>query len=54
MSRVLDEYVERLLVNQAVIRETRLRVLLAPKPWWLPEFVWRRVVARLLVIEESA
>lgn len=49
----LDEYAERVAINEATIRETRISTLLRPKPWWLPTHVWHRIIKRLIVIQEE-
>lgn len=50
---VLDEMVFAVSVERARVLEERLRMIVRPKPRWLPEFIWRRVLARLLYIEHS-
>jgi len=35
------------------IIEERLRAIIQPKPRWMPTFVWRRILARLLYLESS-
>lgn len=50
---LLKEWTHRLVVGDMIARETELRALVQPKPRWLPERLWRRVLARLLVIEEK-
>jgi len=50
---VLDEWMFSAMYEQAVVTEKRIRLLLQPRPKWLPEFIWRRIVARLLYIEET-
>jgi hypothetical protein len=40
-------------MNKNRVIEERLRVIVQPRPRWLPEFIWRRVLARLLYLEHS-
>jgi hypothetical protein len=51
---ILDDYTLTVAVGKAKVQETRIRVLLQPKPKWLPAFAWRSLIARLLYIEESS
>jgi hypothetical protein len=50
---VLDEIAFTIAVEKNRIIEERLRVILRPRPSWLPEFIWRRILARLLYLEHS-
>jgi hypothetical protein len=49
---VFAEWTQRILLNDAVILERHIRALLQPRPRWLPECAWRRLVARVVVLEE--
>ncbi len=51
---VLDEMNFKVSVGKAEIIEERLRVIIQPKPRWLPDSIWRRVLGRLLYLEESS
>lgn len=51
-SDVLSEWTEEVVLAGYKLREQHLRALIQPKPRWLPERIWRRVLRRLLVIEE--
>lgn len=53
MSEILREWVEQVVVNDAVMRETQLRLVVRDRPWWLPDRVWRWALRKLLVLEES-
>lgn len=33
--------------------EAGLRLCIRPKPRWLPDFLWRRVLARVLYLEQD-
>lgn len=52
---ILAEYIDELAVEILGVRhdliEERIRILLRPKPRWLPQRLWKLLVARLLVIE---
>ena len=50
---VLDEWTLAVTARDALVTEKRIRLLLQPKPRWLPEFAWRRLVARFILIEET-
>lgn len=52
MTDVIREWTEAVTWQTAVLRENQIKLALQPKPRWLPEKVWHRVIARLLVIEE--
>ena len=51
---VLDEMVFKVSVGKAEIIEERLRVIIQPKPRWLPDAIWQRLLARLLYLEHSS
>ena len=48
----IREWTESVTTAGTKMREAQIRLVLQPRPRWLPERVWRRVIARLLVIEE--
>ena len=47
----LDEISVRIATERATLIEERLRVIVRPKPRWLPNFIWRRLLVRLLYLE---
>ena len=53
--RVLDDFIHQTVIESEGKRlasiEERIRILLQPKPRWLPEWAYRRILARLLVLE---
>lgn len=51
VSSILDEITMRVTTERATLIEERLRVIVRPKPRWLPDFIWRRLLARLLYLE---
>ena len=53
MKDVLDEMNFSVSMEKNRIIEERLRVIIQPKPWWMPDFVWRRILGRLLYLEHS-
>ena len=53
MNEILDEMVFNISVDKNRIIEERLRVIVQPKPRWLPHAIWRRILARLLYLEHS-
>ena len=48
----VGEWIERVVYEQAAIREAHLRALLRPKPRWLPTRLWHWLLRRILYIEE--
>jgi predicted glycosyl hydrolase (DUF1957 family) len=52
MVDVIREWAEASYIAGVKMREEQIRLALQPRPRWLPEWAWRRVIARLLVIEE--
>lgn len=52
MNQVVHEWVEKTMFHQAQERERQIRLVVQPKPKWLPERTWQSLLARLLVIEE--
>jgi hypothetical protein len=54
MVEVIREWVEASYIADVKLREDQIRLALQPRPRWLPEWAWRRVIARLLIIEETA
>lgn len=50
---VLDEMTFVVTAEKARVMEERVRIILQPKPRWLPTFIWRRILARLLYLEHS-
>ncbi len=53
MRETLDEMVFNISVDKNRVIEERLRVIVQPKPRWLPNFLWRRILARVLYLEHS-
>jgi predicted glycosyl hydrolase (DUF1957 family) len=51
-SDTIKEWIETSYVAGVKMREDQIRLALQPRPRWLPEWAWRKVIARLLVIEE--
>lgn len=52
MTDLLDSWTQQVILNDAVITERRMELHIQPRPSWLPEKIWRRVLARLLVLNE--
>ncbi len=54
---LIDDYRIRLNVNvkdaENHIIERRIRVLVAPKPGWVPEWFWRRMVGWVLDVSNT-
>lgn len=48
---VLDEFKIVVARERAAFIEERIKLVLRDKPRWLPERLWRALVARLLVIQ---
>ena len=53
MSDPLAEWTQQVVMNGLIVTEEHLRVLVQPRPRWLPERVWRRILTRLLVVEHG-
>jgi predicted glycosyl hydrolase (DUF1957 family) len=53
MGEVIREWVEASYIADVKLREDQIRLALQPRPWWLPEWAWRKAIARLLVIVEK-
>ena len=55
--RVLDEFRIRLNVSvhekEQYLIERRIRVLVAPKPGWVPEWLWNRLVHWILDVQNT-
>lgn len=49
----LDDFAIRFAHEGATIIENRIRLLLKPRPRWMPERVWHRVLRRVILIEET-
>ncbi len=48
---ILDDYVNQVTYQGAVVLEEHLQILLRPRPRWLPYRVWSFLVRRLIVIQ---
>lgn len=51
-SQVLDDFAVRVSAASYDIAEKRVRLLLQPKPRWVPTGLWGAVIRRTLLIEE--
>ena len=54
MSQILDDFILKVQIDRARVIEERLRLVVQPKPRWLPQRIWERVLSRLLVIEHRS
>lgn len=52
MSETIREWTESITAAGFKMREDQICLALQPRPRWLPERLWRKVIARLLVVEE--
>lgn len=50
---VLDDYIRRLMIEEHRILEERIKLVVRPRPRWLPRRVWKAVIQRLLVVEHQ-
>ncbi len=50
----LDSFTFRVQVEKALMIEQRIELVLQPRPRYLPDFLWRKILRRLLVIRETA
>lgn len=53
MNDILDDISFAISVEKNRVVEERLRVIIQPKPRWLPLFIWRRILGRMLYLEDS-
>lgn len=48
----VQNWITERFLREMALREMRMHALIKPKPRWLPQFVWRRVLARTLNLIE--
>lgn len=53
LGAVIAEQVQRVTLGQRVAWERVMRLHIKPRPRWLPDWCWRRVLATLLVQSET-
>ena len=53
MTRILHQFVYQAHVNRAKVIEEQIRVVLRPKPRWLPGRLWLWLVSRLIHLERK-
>lgn len=53
MTTVLDEFIVRIAHERAVVVEERIALHVRPRPRWMPEYAWRRLLARMLVVRSE-
>jgi len=54
MKRIFDEldaFTYTIMAGKKKLIEEHFRIVIQPKPKWLPEWLWSRVLKRLLVLE---
>lgn len=51
MNKVIDDFIFMASVDKATVISERIKIILQPKPTWLPKFLYDKIVARLLVVE---
>lgn len=49
---VISSWIERLVANGHAISEKQISMRLQPKPVWLPQWTWNKIIARVVVLEE--
>lgn len=49
----LDEFILRMMMEENLVYEKRIRALLRPAPKFFPEKLWLKLASKFLVIEES-
>ena len=49
LGKVLEELVVRFQAEKRTLWEEKVRLHLKPRPQWLPEWAWRRMVRTVLV-----
>ena len=47
----IEEIINKASEKQAIQIEEYIRLHIQPKPKWLPEFVWKKILHRLLILE---
>jgi hypothetical protein len=50
---LLDEYIHDFVFLHNRILEERIKIFLRPRPFWLPKFMWNKLIEWILVIEEK-
>ena len=48
---LLDEWTQRIVVDDAIIFEKHIKILLNPKPDWVPRYIWEKMIKLLLRME---
>lgn len=48
----LDNYAEKLSHDMTYKIENHIKLSLQPKPTWLPDFIYKRIIKRLLVLNK--
>lgn len=48
---VLDEFAVQIAHQRAALIEERIKLVPRVKPRWLPERLWRVIIARLIVLQ---
>ena len=47
----IEKIINKALESQAVQIEEYVRLHIQPKPKWLPDFLWKKILSRLLILE---
>jgi hypothetical protein len=50
--RVLDAFVVKVELERAKIFEQHITILLQDRPRWLPHFLWKKIINRLIAVQE--
>jgi len=52
-TKILDDVLIEITLDKNMILEERIQLVLAPKPIFLPKFVYHYLVSKLLVVHRS-
>lgn len=53
LGEVIEEFVDRASLENKIIWERKLRLHIKPKPDWLPESLWKKLLSLLLTQSEA-
>jgi len=55
--QIVDDFITQVHLDamgkRALLLEERIKLAVQPRPRWLPDFLWRRVLRRVLVVKEQ-
>lgn len=55
--QIVDDFITQIHLDamgeRVLLIEERIKLVVQPRPRWLPDFLWRRVLQRVFVIQEQ-